>query len=233
MKILFVAEGDHELGKAGGLHPPHTARGVLFTLVRKIVPNITDGLALRWTEISLFPINRSKLDRDLKKKGLDIKVKRAVLLSALVFGCDGTICVVDGDTAANDCLATMAIGREEAFKILVRSVPVVFGVAMLSIEAWTLGARQAIADCLGVPLATIGAEYPKRKHIEELFATSGIESNRPKNVLRRIVALAHCNDSTELREAIAEATSIAEPKRECPKGFAPFVDELMRAFGAN
>ena len=232
MKVLFVGEGNHELGPATTARPPSPTTGVLFTLARKVCPLITEGLAIRWREIASLPLNRKKLDRDLKRAGYETKVKRAILLSGLVFACAGTVCVVDGDTAAEDCMGGMLAGRDAALAELGKPHAVALGIAVLSIDAWILGARHAIAQELGIDIGELAKEYPRGKHIEELSGTSGNLGHQPKRVLEAIVQLVHRSDSAELREAIAERTEIQEIERECPKGFQPFAESLRAAFGA-
>jgi hypothetical protein len=190
-------------------------------------------VAIRWREIPVLPLNQKKLDRDLKKAGYETKVKRAILLSGLVYGCEGTVCVVDGDTAPDDCLARMNAGREAAITELGKPHAVALGVAVLSIEAWILGARHATADELGIDLGTAAKSCPRGKHLEELSGTSGNPGHQPKRVLEAIAQLANRSDSTELREAIAERADIEELERECPKGFKPFAEMLRAAFGSS
>jgi hypothetical protein len=94
MRVLFVGEGAQDIGTPQFNPQPRPARGTVPTLARKVCPVIAeDSVALAWTEIPLF-------DRKARKRGLEVKVERAILLSVLKFHCAGTVCVADQDRDA-------------------------------------------------------------------------------------------------------------------------------------
>jgi hypothetical protein len=223
VKVLFIGEGPHEIGHRLGSHDPFNpqpAGGVLPVLVRQVCPAIKEPLALKWSELSRFRL-------DVKRAGLAAKVAAAVLLSARRFGCGGTVCVHDQDRDTTR-LAELQEGSERGLKT-VASHPVVCGVAVESIEAWTLGAPTAIAQTLKIDLKKVHAVYAA-SHAESFFEKSGKPEQRPKALLQRVAEAGNRNDGADFRAEVAECTDHAELERHCPKGFKPFADALRNAF---
>ncbi len=223
MMILFVGEGKHETG-AEFAPRPRPARGVLPILARKVCPHLgTDHLALDWKEIALF--NEAK-----KKRGFSAKVVAAIAL-AWKKKCDGTIVVVDKDRD-DTRLADMEDGVQKGKKTIPIEHPAVCGLAVESIEAWTLGAPAALATILGCTEKVLQDHY-KIGEVEELYQNSGKVEKRPKNILKILAELHHQKDSLELRESVAEATEVDDLVKHCPMGFKPFADKLKAAFGPH
>jgi hypothetical protein len=185
---------------------------------------------LKWTQIPLFQVGKKQLDRDIRKSGYRTKVKRAVLLSALAFKCDGTICVADADTAPEDCREQMQQGLAEGLEKVGSGYVAAYGMAFQSVDAWTLGACSAVAEELGVEVGALRPYYPS-KPIEELSNQSGKEEHQPKTILERICSSCGRFADTAFRTAVAERTEIGELEKECPRGFKPFTTEVRRAFG--
>jgi hypothetical protein len=235
LKVLFVGEGKHELGPSQSGRLPQPATGPVPALVRRICPSLAaEHVGLTWIKLGLFQVGQKQLDRDIAGSGYRRKAKRAVLLSDK-FQCDGTVCVVDADTASADCLDQMRQGQTEGLKMLEslhRSHAAACGVAHKSIDAWILGARTALAAQLGVTVEALRQYYPA-KHIEELSNQSGKEEHQPKAILGRIASLHGRAADTDFRTAVAERTDIEELEKECPKGFKPFAQDVSRAFGAR
>src|SRR5262245_60587402 len=136
MKVLFIGEGPHDIGQLGDdPNSPQKAAGVITVLARKVCPDIDeDSWALRWSRIVRF-------NPDAKKRRYHAKVSAAIVLSGRKYGCDGTICVADRDKDKNR-LKEMEKGRESGLNSLGGPYPVVCGVAVESIEAWTLGSPE-------------------------------------------------------------------------------------------
>ena len=232
MKILFVGEGPHELGAAQLGYGPHSATGPVPVLTRRICPLLRqEHLGIRSAQIGLFSLNRKQLDRDIRKSGYQTKAKRAVLLSEIAFKCNGTICIADADTAPKDCLEQMRQGQTEGLEAVGGRHAAACGVAFQSVDAWTLGARKALAAELGTTEEMLRQYYPP-KHIEELSNQSGKEEHQPKAILVKIAAAHGRVANTDFRTAVAEQTEIEELEKECPKGFKPFVQDVRRAFSA-
>jgi len=224
VKVLFVGEGRHDIGDPSpNPHQPRPAQGVVPTLARRICPKIDpESVALEWTEISRF-------NPSAKKRGFPAKVAAAVLVSARKFGCVGTVLVADrdGDTRRQAELEEGVARARELFP----KHPIVWALAVESIEAWTLGVPDTIAEELGVEAKLVQQQYPRGVHFESFSEQSGKPDHRPKQLLERIANLKHRTDSTEFREAIAGRTDVALLAHACPQGFAPFVEQLLAAFG--
>ena len=142
MKVLYVGEGRHDIGRAS-INPfqKRIAEGRISILVRKIQPAIHENsLALAWSEIHRFqPI--------AKKQGYPAKVPAAILLAERKFGCSGCILVADRDRDTD---------RRNRIEDAAKNAPksssfrVVVGIAVESVEAWTLGVPDTIAKVLGM-----------------------------------------------------------------------------------
>ena len=143
------------------------------------------------------------------------------------FNCGATVAVADRDreTARQ---ADLEDGADRAVGLFPQHAAV-WGLAIESVEAWTLGVPDKIAEELSVDLARVQNEYPGGVDVESLSEQSGKPQHRPKLILERIARLKHRNDSTEFREAVAERTDVAALARACPQGFAPFAERLRRA----
>jgi hypothetical protein len=108
----------------------------------------------------------------------------------------------------------------------------VCGLAVESIEAWTLGAPEALAEELAVDVEQVRALYPAGVGVEELYENSGKEQHRPKRLLQRIAQLKHRNDTTAFRQAVAERTAVVALENVCERGFAPFAKKLRGTLGS-
>jgi hypothetical protein len=233
VKVLFVGEGNHDIGAAGeSWGQPRPARGVVPVLAHGVCASIqiegadptarkdADSIALAWHDIPRFsPAGR---------KGFEAKVAAAMLLSSKRFGCAGTICVSDQD-GDEDRLGALQRGKLRGLAQVGAHHAIAIGVAIESIEAWTLGAPEAIAEELDVPVSRVRGVLPS-KHVESLRESSGKEEHRPKALIGRLAALAHREDSTALRCAVAARTSVDLLQSACPQGFERFAEELRTAF---
>lgn len=222
MKVLFVGEGTHDIGGVGEIWArPRPATGVVPTLARRVCPTIgDDSIALAWREIPRFSRHT--------RKGFEAKVASAMLLSARKLDCAGTVCVVDRD-GDESRLPAMKRRKVDGSSALGVPHPITVGIAVESIEAWTLGAQRALAEELAVELPVLQRALPKA-HVEELRESSGREERRPKSVIRRLAELTNRCDGFALRTAVASKTSPEELSAACPSGFAPFAEELRAAF---
>jgi len=224
VKALFIGEGGHDIGDSDpNPHQPRPARGTIPTLARRICPEIgPESVALAWSEIRRF-------NPSAKKRGFPAKVAAAVLVAVRKFGCAGTVLVADRDrdSSRQGELQEVSARARELFP----AHPTAWGLAVESIEAWTLGVPDKIAEELGVDVQLVQQQYPRGVHVESLFESSGKPEHRPKPLLERIANLNHRTDSTEFREAVAERTDMASLAQACPVGFAPFAEQLREAFG--
>jgi hypothetical protein len=223
VKVLFIGEGPHDIGAASS-NPdqPRLARGTIPTLARRITAEIDpESIALAWREISRF--NQSV------KRGYSSKLAGAALLAVKRFDCRATVAVVDRDRETGR-QAELQEGADRALGLF-PGYPAVWGLAIESVEAWTLGVPDQIAEELCVDVTLVQNEYARGADIESLSERSGKLELRPKQLLERIAQLKHRSDSTEFREAVARRTDVATLARTCPQGFAPFADRLRKALG--
>ncbi len=224
MILLFIGEGRHDIGDSRpNPFEPRPAEGTIPTLARRICPNIaSESVALAWTEIRRF-------NPSAQKRGYPAKIAAAVLLASRRFHCAGTAVVADRDGYA-DRQPEMEAGVERA-RQLFPDHPAVWGLAVESVEAWTLGVPHRIAEELEVEVGPIRALYLRGIHVESLSEQSGKPDHRPKQLLERIAEYKHRRDSTEFRQAIAERTEAEELAQACPEGFGPFAERFRAAFG--
>lgn len=130
MKVLFVGEGRHDIGKPSS-HPgePRIARGLIPTLARAICDTIAqESIALAWSEIVRF-------SADAKQSGYPAKMKAAVLLSERKFRCSATIFVADRD-GKDARRGQLEDGRVRSLELFPHQA-VAYGLAVESVEAWT------------------------------------------------------------------------------------------------
>jgi DNA-binding transcriptional regulator of glucitol operon len=222
VKVLFIGEGPHDIGDSS-LNPdqPRPARGVIPTLARRVCGGIApESIALAWREISRF-------SGSTQQRGFPGKVAAAALLAVRRFNCGATVAVADRDRE-DSRRAELEEGVNCARRLFPRH-PAVWGLAVESVEAWTLGVPDKIAEELAVDVALVQNEYPRGIDVESMFQQSGKVEHRPKQLLERIARLKHREVSTEFRESIAEKTDPDALARACPQGFAPFADRLQRA----
>lgn len=219
MRVLFVGEGPHDIGRHDHFAPEETAaQGVVQVLSRKVCPHIAeDSPSLRWAEIARF-------NPAAKKKGFEAKVPAARLLAERKYDCTAVVLVTDrdGDRARQEALRSAAEPHDNT----------VAGIAVESIEAWTLGALEAIAAELDLDVNRVRAEYPST-HVESLYEQSGKPELRSKGLLQRIAELARTSDGAELRRRIAERTDVDALARRCPNGFGLFAEALRRKLRAS
>lgn len=214
MKVLFVGEGSHDIGSTGGyVHEPFPAEGTIPALCRRVIPKIAmDSVALRWVDIvRLQP----------SKKGFEAKARAARLIAERrVESCKGLVLVVDNDGDEDGArLERLRAAKSEGF-------PVACGVAVESIEAWTLGATSALATVLRASAAEIRRTVGDRP-VEALKESS---PRSAKQALSEIASLDNRVADTAFRQEVAELTDVAALAKACPRGFEPFVEELREAF---
>jgi len=223
MRLLYVGEGRHDIGDPNP-NPfyPRPARGTIPALVRRVCPGVAlDSVALTWAEIPRFlPAGR--------KRGYTAKITAAALLAVRKHACGGTVVVADRD-ATKDRQSELELGAQRGLQQF-PGHRIAWGLAVESVEAWTLGVPDKIAEELGVDVKLVRQQYPPGVHVESLRERSGKPEHRPKQLLERIAQLAHRQDSTELRQAIADRTDVTALARACPQGFAPFAAQLCTVF---
>jgi hypothetical protein len=194
-------------------------------LTRRVCNRVAaDSIAITWSEIPRFHAPG-------KKRGFPAKISAAVLLSTRRFNCGATGAVADRD-GQDERNAEIAAGVEQAEKLFPGHAAV-WGLAIESVEAWTLGAPQALAEELDVDVQLVEQQFPRGVPVEALLETSGKTEHRPKRIIAQIAQLKHRHDSADFRSAVAERTDVNALAQACPQGFAPFAERIRRAFGAT
>lgn len=218
-RVLFIGDGEHDIGKPDWpTDDPYPAGGVVPRLAERVAPiDRANSLAFHWAHprLARFPAARRTRGYESKIRAAQLQLERGPLAHL-----EGLVCVVDED---ND--PTRRDLPTTAHALATPACPIACGVAVRSIEAWTLGAPAALADVLGLPLdalrRTCGPTPP-----EHFYASSGKPELRSKDLLKRLDAHAR-----PIREDIADRTDPAALARTCPEGFAPFAAALRAAFG--
>jgi hypothetical protein len=221
VKVLFIGEGRHDIGDPNpNSYAPRPAHGTIPSLARRICQNITsESVALAWKDIPRFSLSA-------QKRGFPAKITAAALLAVRKFGCGATVVVTDRDGQA-DRQSELEKGVDSARQLFLQH-PTVWGLAIESVEAWTLGVPDKIAEELGLDVKLVHQQFPGGLDVESLSERSGKPDHRPKQLLERIAQLRNRQDCTEFRQAIAERTDVGDLARACPKGFAPFAERLRR-----
>jgi hypothetical protein len=225
-RVLFIGDGKHDIGKPEWpTDEAFPARGVVPTLAERIAAIDRPGsVAMHWAHprLARFPVARSTMTRgyEAKLRAARLHVERGTL------AVEGIVCVVDEDKKPE----RRALPGD-AHELSTERCPIVCGVAVRSIEAWTLGAPTALADVLGTTRQELRRACPSIP-VEELYEGSGRQERHPKALLDELASkLGHRRDSLELREEVAARTDIAELVKACPTGFAPFEAALRAAYG--
>jgi len=227
VKVLFVGEGEHDIGPPVQTGPPRPSRGVVSALCRLICPAIhADSIAMSWRDLSSYDLSNMRLrKRDLLGAMYVRQMKVAALIGPRKFQCVGAICVVDRD-GDDEKMTTLQEGRLAA-EAIDSTFRFATGVAIESIEAWSLGDPDALAKALGI--STSDLDY-RVSDVEKMKQSSGKEEFRSKTRLQKLAESANLTDCVELREKIAQETEISRLAANCPKGFAPFMSAVQDAF---
>ena len=225
MRVLFVGDGNHDIGPGDGTERPRRARGVIPILSEKVVPSISasESKSLTWREIRSFPPSgRQRRPGRGGSSGYERRARLAATI-AKVRQLDAVICVVDED-GDDTRLGRLQRCRVEPDGRGSPPVPIACGAVVRTIEAWSLGAPHAIAEVLGVHIDRVRQHIPKK--VETLNPNSGKPERRSKTILAKLAELGNRQDNIGFREDIAIHTNVNKLKKACPVGFAPFVKEL-------
>jgi hypothetical protein len=223
MKVLFVGEGQTDIGSPDFAQAPRRATGVLYILSRKVCPAIdAECLAIYWRELTIL--------RGEKKGNIYAARVATAIALANRHGCEGVVVVVDREMTKENRTEEMEIGVSRGQLATGFPHPTVCGEAILSIEAWMLGSPLALATTLKLDTEKILCEY-KPAQVEDFNPRSGKPEKHSKNLIEKIAAKANRDDGTAFREEVAENMDIDELCRNCKNGFKPFADRLRAAFG--
>ncbi|MCA9623279.1 MAG: hypothetical protein KC731_29870 [Myxococcales bacterium] len=219
MRLLIVGEGATEVGAGSWQTAVHAgnvamreAGGVVTALVARVL-----GRELE---------RPMALCRDRLKGSLEDKVLAAVRHARLA-GLDAVVFVHDADRRRSLIAMKLEKGRAKTLA-RIPGARVVTGVAVETTEAWTLGARRAIAAVVGDSVDVIAELVPS--DVETLSPKSGKPARASKALVELLAARANLSH-IEFVEAVAAATDPAELRERCPEGFAPFAAAVEGEFG--
>lgn len=220
MKVLFVGEGPHDIGRTEYGTEFTPADGIVSTLCKRISPNISN-------ESASISLRRLTAYSPSKKAGLDHKLRIATEL-AKRRGFGGTIAVVDDDNGKHGRLEQLKDGQRSCLN----DDPnhrIAVGVAVKSIEAWVLADPKALAQCLGKSVGEVEQKY-RPGNVEQFHDQSGKPEYHSKKLLEDIARMDHKEDCTEWRVDVVALADVATVERHCPSGFKPFADDVRRHF---
>jgi len=174
VKVLFIGEGPHDVGaSSSNPYQPRPACGTIPTLARRIWAGIgPESVALAWREIRRF-------NPSAQKRGFAAKVAAAALLAVKSFDCGATVVVADRDGEAGRAVE-LEDGVNRAGQLFQRH-RATWGLEVESVEAWTLGVPDTIAEELGVDVELVRKQYPRGIHVEFLSERSGKPDHAPSN----------------------------------------------------
>jgi hypothetical protein len=218
MRVLFVGEGATDIGhgsparRRAGPPPVPVAGGVVTELAQRVLDGQLD--------------RPCALARDRFPGRLDKKVLAAAL-RAKAGAFDALVFVHDADRHGPRVEKRLRAGSVLASKRC-PELAVVVAVAIETVEAWTLGARGALADVLDLDEKSIAELVPR--DVETLSSNSQKPKRNSKTLVRLLAARARMGH-LEFVEEVARRTNPGELEVCCPKGFAPFAEGLRSKIG--
>lgn len=228
-RVLFIGDGKHDIGKPEWpTDDAFPARGVVPRLAGRVTAiDLSGSLAMHWAHPKLARFPAARPAEMTRTRGYEAKLRAARLhVERGTLALEGIVGVVDED---NDPERRQLPG--EAHELTTERCPIVCGVAVRSIEAWTLGAREALAEVLGTTVQELRRACPAIP-VEELYEGSGKQERQSKVLLNDLAKrFGRGRDSLELREEVAASTDVVELAKACPAGFAPFAATLRGTFG--
>ena len=209
LRVLLVSEGRHELADCLEGYVPDEALPPLAILVRRMTGMVGTVRFCCRRGKSIRNVHRGKMSSAWGKKVYSAVWCAANGTEGETF--DAVVVVVDRDGPKNaERLAEMQQGRnlygDSRF-------PCVLGVAVEAFDAWMIADAQGIAAAGGdVTKAYANPENTTRPKdaADGIFGTHGGTGLGPKYAI------------------VAQNANLANLEKVCPKGFAPFADEVRR-----
>jgi hypothetical protein len=209
LRVLLVSEGRHELGGCPDGFAADDALPPLATLVRRIINKDAPVRFFCRRGKNIRKVHCGKMGSEWGKKVYSAIWHAANSKDGQTF--DAVVVVVDRDGPKNaDRLSHMKQGRNEFGD---SRFPCALGVAVESFDAWM------IADPHGIAAAHGDAEKAHARPEETrqpkdaadtIFGTSGGSGLGPKYTI------------------VAQNADLANLAQACPKGFAPFAEEVRQ-----
>lgn len=209
MRVLLVGEGKNDLGYRA---LDGWCDGVLTTFVKRLLQEtqVDEVVTRPWREIRT------------RGSGYDHKMEAAIQL-AYREGFDAVIGVTDRDSRPQERrLERMTEGRDRASATL--GVAGAVGLAIEKIEAWLLADEKALRKATG------DNSIQRQPAPESLASRDKQSENNAKYRLQQLIAKARPADAnlSKVYADIALAADLGTVAKRCPKGFAPFADDVRR-----
>ncbi len=159
---------------------------------------------------------RARRKKQNRRRGLDEKLKIIVSTAMEDLSLSGVVAVADQSDPNQHVLQQLQSWRkefeQEHYTLAQRCV---VGVAIREIEAWLLADRGACSNVFG---------QKWKGSAPEMLAD-------PKSVLQTLIGQLRCNTNSpiseqDIRKALADLMDPEVVARQCPKGFAPFKNEV-------
>ena len=205
--LEIFGEGKTDIGEGSG--PDQPTKGVVSILVHALCGRPENMLV------------KAKRHYQLQKGGLQRKVDFA-RSQASHNQSDGAVFVVDsegGDRELKEKRRDLERGRDNPRF----DIPMAVGVAHPCIEAWLLADAAALRRACGLPQ---DSEVPAEP--ERLPAPRQDERRSPKAALAHAVGARQELPSDRLWKIARELRHLDLVRQRCPRGFAPFADEVGR-----
>lgn len=219
MRVLIVGEGKNDLGyeSKGKWHD-----GPVPIFVKQLlaaVPNLTCECKA-WKDLPHHPTTKARQVRGYG--GFDGKM-RGWMQFAHSGGFNAVVAVADRDGYVQQRrLEKMIDGRDEASREL--GIDGAVGLAIEKIEAWLLADEEALRKATG------DKSIQRQRAPESLASPDKRCENNAKYRLQQLISNAHPADPTfsKVYADIASAADLVTLAERCPKGFAPFADDVRR-----
>ena len=219
MRVGFLSEGATELAFApGALGDEAWPRaGALVILVERI-------LGVRGsTEPCAPPFPRGAGAGWILKRGA------AHLQDVARMGASAAVVLVDADGKGAERLRALRALRERAVARNPRlAIPTAVGVAVEKFDAWLLADEMALCRVLGLPNPSQPMGSP-----EELRGRGGSADDAKTRLKEYLAEDRHGpRPFLEVVHAIVREMDLDVARQKCPKGFAPFLQEVRHQLGS-
>ncbi|MHC4405304.1 MAG: DUF4276 family protein [Planctomycetota bacterium] len=205
--VYFFGEGKTDLGEQSDAGPPST--GVVPILVHRLCDKPARMLA-----------TRRRLPH-LQGRKLWQKVRFA---KRQAFGRSAAAVFVVDSEGNGKLLRKVTEQLKKGRDAAAPAFPMAIGVAHPCIEAWLLGDASAIRRAL-----RLSSQPGVPDHPEQLSAPREDEKRNPKRALAEVVRPGSKDLAAKEKWAIAAAMNdMGLVRQRCPRGFAPFADEIER-----
>jgi len=226
VKLRFIGEGPSDVGLGAEINDSEPRYGCVYWFVRNILEKWKGNHVHIRRSRDIFP----RLNLRLRpRRGYEAKV-RAALVQAREEQMDGVVIVVDQPPSREvSRLARMQEGRKVAREQGIMT-PCALGVAIPEIEAWLLANEKARAKNLPpvgrrpLPVASPETLPDAKLHFLTLYGEYRRERELKNQPPKK---------KSEVGESLAIDARVDHLERLCPRGFAPFAEDVQNEIGEN